>query len=229
MLESPVKYLYHFRRGARLAHKPIDGPLRAGMQCGYAVTYFKDEDTLCHHITQHPYSEVIQRNTWKVGTSAISPPRLADMQKKWRSLDPRHPDYLVNVWDPYDLPYKSRASKYQGDCKKLVAGHCEFMTRAIIQYEINKKLAFLLIPLIHGFDGPAEELERHLSWMVTSAGGIVINDKNRVKEKKARAPKTNALMEMADSLVDKLLPLPPALSERGFLTHPAQRLVYALT
>lgn len=216
MEDSPVKYRLHFKRGARLALKGSDlKGLRHGMQCGYAVTYFVSDVHLRRELTQYSYSEVVKRNKWKVGTSEISNARIEEMQAMRVPKNDPHA-----IWLRYDKMYDARASKYQGDTKDFVAGHCSFMVDAIAEYKKKGSLAFLMIPLIHAWDGTIQELEEHLSYMVKKGGGKVVNDKLVEKEKKKPAARTKAKIVMEDGLIDKLLPLPPQLKKLGFITHP---------
>jgi len=213
---SPVQYRLHFKRGARLALKgtSLTG-LRHGMQCGYIVTYFVSDTHLRRELTQYSYSEVIKRNKWKVGTAEISDERIKAMQAMRVPKGDPHA-----IWLRYDKPYEARLSKYQGDTKSLVAGHCEFMIDAITEYKKKGSLAFLMLPLIHAWDGTDKELEEHLTFMCKKGGGKVVNDKLIAKAKKKPAERTKAKMVMEDGLIDKLLPLPPQLKKLGFITHP---------
>jgi hypothetical protein len=216
MEDSPVKYRLHFKRGARLALKGTDlKGLRHGMQCGYAVTYFTSDVHLRRELTHHSYSEVIKRNKWKVGTSEISDARIEEMQNMRVPKGDPHA-----IWLRYDKPYEARASKYQGDTKSHVAGHCTFMIDAITEFKKKGSLAFLMLPLIHAWDGTIQELEQHLTYMLKKGGAKVVNDKLIEKTKKKPATRTSAKMVMEDGLIDKLLPLPPELKKLGFITHP---------
>jgi hypothetical protein len=94
------------------------------------------------------------------------------------------------------------------------------MIDAITEFKKKGSLAFLMLPLIHAWDGTIQELEQHLTYMLKKGGAKVVNDKLIEKTKKKPATRTSAKMVMEDGLIDKLLPLPPELKKLGFITHP---------
>lgn len=217
---SSVRIQFHYRRGARLFWKSSDGNgMPAGLQNGYAVTAFDSELELRQSIQHFKYSELFQQHEWKVGTAETTEIRLQKMFGLKRPLlSP------TDIWDRFYIPLTDRLSKYQGDTKSLEAGQCAWMKEILLpKYAKNGRVAILMLPLILGFKGNANQLESQMSQMITNAGGVVVNDK-KVQNEKERAASTDAQIGMPDTVgVDKMLKLTPTLQKMEFFVHPEYR------
>lgn len=215
---SPVRIQFMYRRGARLFWTSQMGPMKPGIQNGYALTVFETEEQLSHTIQTTPYSELFSKAVWKVGTAETTDIRLKRMFGVKKPLN--SPE---EIWDRFYIPLTDRLSKYQGDTKSMEAGQCAFMRDILIKsYATNGKVAILMIPLILGFQGTANAIEHEMTEMIVKAGGTVHNNKSD-QAKKEKAPSTNAKMNMPEVHPDKLLELTPELQKIGFELHPAWR------
>lgn len=217
---SSVRTQFLFKKGARLFHKFSDGAMKPGLQNGYAITVFANEQELRAAVTHFKYSELFRQFQWKVGTATTTEVRLERMFKIKRPLVE-----LTDIWDRFYIPLTDRLSKYQGDTKSLEAGQCAFMKDILIRkYLENGKVALLMVPLILGFKGTANQVEEAMSEMIVNAGGYVHNDKKE-QGAKERAGSTDAQIGLDDDQfgIDKLLRLTPALQKLGFELHPGYK------
>jgi hypothetical protein len=217
---SSVRVQFLFRRGARLFHRSIDGPMKPGLQNGYAITAFDSELELRTAVKNFKYSELFQQFEWKVGTAETTEKRLEKMFGIKRPL--LNPE---DIWERYYIPLNDRLSKYQGDTKSLEAGQCAFMKDVLIKkYLEHSRVAILMVPLILGFKGTANQIEEEMSEMIVKVGGTVHNDKRRQGSKERSAP-TNAQIGLRDEDfgIDKLLKLTPTLQKISCELHPSYK------
>ena len=186
-----------------------------GLFNGYAITCFNSEIHLRTHVQAYKYSELLKHCIWKVGTAEVTANRLEKMFKVRRPLN-NH----AEIWDRFMIPFNDRLSKYAGDTKSLEAGQCAWMKEvAVKKYLENGCAAFLMIPLIIGYQGKAEHLELQMSEMLDLHGAEVHNNKVEQK-KKERAKVTENQIGLEERKADKQLKLTPTLKQMGFEIHP---------